>query len=84
MFTPDEQEDVERLVERMQRAGWIDKVMWTPQDIHPQFTELGRRRIAELYRAAHELYCEEMEKPSLTDLAFIWRLALLDSTHEPS
>jgi len=26
MFTPDEQEDAARLVERMQRAGWIDKV----------------------------------------------------------
>jgi hypothetical protein len=44
-----------KVLERMQRVGWIDRVVETAQAITPHFTPLGKERCRMLHQAEHEL-----------------------------
>ena len=77
-LTPEEDEIVAQLVERMQRAGWIDKVMWTADNIQPHVTKLGRQRFREIYQVVAELQPDKMKQLHPSELLFILRLAILD------
>ncbi len=44
-----------RMLERMQRAGWIDYIVEKQNVVAPHFTVLGKQRIREIVRVEQEL-----------------------------